>query len=128
MGKELAGGVAGAIASWYRAAQWLRVLAIAGLALRLVGPGTAGEAAVRGVVAGHVAGAIASGRGALQFLRVRLQMVAVRTRTARQSAKGFPGLVLFAKWSWPDKSPGLNTSIGLETFGFKVSFNHGPKP
>lgn len=85
MGEELAGGMTRAIASWNGTAKGLRILAIARLALGLVGPRAAGEAAVRGVVASHMARAIAPRRWALELLRVRLQMVAVRARAARQS-------------------------------------------
>lgn len=60
--------------------QRFRVLSVPRLALGLVRPGTAGERAVRGVVASDVAGAVAAWSGALELLRVRLQLRAVGAR------------------------------------------------
>lgn len=42
---------------------------------------------MRRVVTGDMAGAIAAGRRTLQFLRMRLQMIAIRARAARQTAE-----------------------------------------
>lgn len=62
-------------------------MAVAGLALGLVGPGAAGQAPVGRVVAGDVARAVAARRRTLELLRVSLDLGAIGSRAARQTVK-----------------------------------------
>lgn len=67
--------------------QRFRFRAVARLALRPVGARTAGQAAVRRIVAGRMAGSVAADGRTLQLLRVRGQhvMMAVHVALGRGS-------------------------------------------